>query len=95
MQVGLSDEKSGPGDFKRNSAEFLKQMRDGGHPMVLTINGKAEIVVQDAVSYQGLLDYVEQLEALKGIQLGLADVEAERTTHPSRGANLPAAPGIG
>ena len=63
--------------------------------MVLTINGKAEIVVQDAVSYQGLLDYVEQLEALKGIQLGLADVEAERTTHPSRGANLPAAPGIG
>jgi prevent-host-death family protein len=39
-------------DFKRNTSEFLHQMRDTGHPVVLTINGKAELVVQDAASYQ-------------------------------------------
>jgi len=67
-------------DFKRNTSEFLDQMRDSGHPLVLTINGKAEIVVQDAVSYQKLLDRVDELESLEGIKRGLADVEAGRAT---------------
>ena len=67
-------------DFKRNTTGFLKQMRDSGHPVVLTINGKAEIVVQDAASYQKLLDHLDELEALQEIKRGLADVEAGRVT---------------
>ena len=67
-------------DFKRNTSEFLEQMRGNGHPVVLTINGKAELVVQDATSYQKLLDRVDQLEALEGIKRGLADVDASRVT---------------
>ena len=39
---------------------------------------KAELVVQDASSYQKLLDRVEELEALDGIKRGVADVEAGR-----------------
>jgi PHD/YefM family antitoxin component YafN of YafNO toxin-antitoxin module len=65
-------------DFKRNTSEFLERMRGSGHPLVLTINGKAELVVQDAVSYQKLLERVDEMEALEGIQRGLADVEAGR-----------------
>ncbi len=67
-------------DFKRNTSEFLEQMRGTGHPVVLTINGKAELVVQDASSYQKLLDRIDELETLEGIQRGLADVQAGRTT---------------
>ena len=67
-------------DFKRNTSEFLEQMRNSGHPVVLTINGKAELVVQDAQSYQKLLERVDELEALEGIKRGLADVEAGRVT---------------
>lgn len=67
-------------DFKRNTSEFLDQMRGSGRPVVLTVNGKAELVVQDALSYQKLLDRVDELEALEGIQRGLADVEAGRVT---------------
>ncbi len=67
-------------DFKRNTTDFLQQMRDTGHPVVLTINGKAEIVVQDAASYQKLLDYLDELEALEGIKRALADVKAGRVT---------------
>lgn len=67
-------------DFKRNTSEFLEQMRGSGHPVVLTINGKAELVVQDALSYQKLLDRVDELEALEGVKRGLADVEAGRVT---------------
>src|SRR5260370_13276186 len=67
-------------EFKRNTSELLDQMRGSGHPVVLTINGKAELVVQDAASYQKLLDRVDELEALEGIMRGLADVEAGRVT---------------
>ena len=67
-------------DFKRNSRECLERMRDTGNPVVLTINGKAEVVVQDAASYQKLLDYIDEMEALEGIKRGLADVEAGRVT---------------
>jgi prevent-host-death family protein len=67
-------------DFKRNTAELLDEMRRNGHPLVLTINGKAEIVVQDAASYRKLLDQLDQLEALAGINRGLADVDAGRVT---------------
>ena len=67
-------------DFKRNTSEFLEQMRGSGHPLVLTINGKAELVVQDAASYQKLLDRFDELETLEGIKRGLRDVEAGRVT---------------
>lgn len=66
--------------FKRNSREFLERMRETGNPVVLTINGKAEVVVQDAASYQRLLNYIDHMEALEGIKRGLADVEAGRVT---------------
>ena len=63
-------------DFKRNTVELIDRLRKTGHPLVLTINGKAEVVVQDAGAYQTLLDRVE---AIEGIQRGLADVKAGRT----------------
>jgi prevent-host-death family protein len=63
-------------DFKRNTVDLLDRLRKTGHPLVLTINGKAELVVQDAEAYQALLDRVE---AIEGIQRGLADVRAGRT----------------
>lgn len=62
-------------DFKRNTAGLLDRLRKTGHPLVLTINGKAELVVQDAETYQALLDRVEAIEA---IQRGLSDVQAGR-----------------
>ena len=67
-------------DFKRNTSEFLEQMRGRGHPLVFTINGKAELDVQDAGSNQNLLDRIDEIEALNGIKQGLADVEAGRVT---------------
>lgn len=65
--------------FKRNTPSFIEQMKQTGEPVVLTVNGKAELVVQDAESYQKLLDALERLEAIAGIKQGLEDVEAGRT----------------
>jgi prevent-host-death family protein len=69
-------------EFKRNTADLLDRLGETGHPLVLTINGRAELVVQDAAAYQALLDRVE---AIEGIQQGLADVKAGRTK-PARQA---------
>ena len=62
-------------DFKRNTAEFLSQLKTTGQPVVLTINGKAEIVVQDARSYQRLLELAERLETIEAVQEGLASMK--------------------
>ena len=62
--------------FKRDTAKIVRQLKKTGQPVVLTVNGKAELVVQDAAAYQALLDRVE---AIEGTQQGLADVKAGRT----------------
>ncbi len=67
-------------DFKRNTVAVLDRLRETGNPLVLTVNGKAELIVQDAGAYQALL---ERVEASEGIQRGLADVKAGRTA-PAR-----------
>src|ERR1700730_11127319 len=63
-------------DFKRNTSHLLDRLKKTGNPWVLTINGKAQVVVQDAEAYQELLERVETIE---GIHRGLADVKAGRT----------------
>jgi PHD/YefM family antitoxin component YafN of YafNO toxin-antitoxin module len=63
-------------NFKRNTPAFLDRLRESGQPVVLTINGKAKLVVQDAASYQQFLEIIDRLEALEGIQRGLDEVKA-------------------
>jgi PHD/YefM family antitoxin component YafN of YafNO toxin-antitoxin module len=61
-------------DFKRHTPKFLRQLKKSGHPLVLTLNGKAEIVVQDAKSYQRLLDMAARLESIEAVKEGLASI---------------------
>jgi prevent-host-death family protein len=66
-------------DFKRNTPEFIEQLKSSGRPAVLTVNGKAQVVVQDASSYQNLIDSLDRAETLEAIRLGLEDIKAGRT----------------
>ena len=58
-------------EFKRKTAQFMQRLKETGHPLVLTVNGKAEFVVHDAASYQKLLELIERAEAIAGIRKGL------------------------
>jgi prevent-host-death family protein len=60
--------------FRRRSSQFLKQIKKSKRPVVLTVNGKAAAVVQDAEAYQRLLDIAAQADAREGIRQGLEDV---------------------
>lgn len=75
-------------NFKRRSAEYINQLNETGEPVVLTVNGKAQVVVQNASAYQRLAAIAAKAEreaTLVTIQDGLDDVEAGRT-HPARAA---------
>lgn len=65
-------------NFKRNTSEFLRQLKETGHPIVLTINGKAELVVQDTSSYQKLVELAERAERMEALQASLDDMRAGR-----------------
>jgi hypothetical protein len=52
-------------DFQRNTKSHLRRLKSSGRPEVLTVNGRAELIVQDASAYE------ETLDAIRGIQRGL------------------------
>jgi prevent-host-death family protein len=62
-------------DFKRKTPEFLRRLKETGNPVVLTINGKAELVVQDAASYQRLFALAERLETIQAVKESLASAD--------------------
>jgi prevent-host-death family protein len=66
-------------DFKRKTAQLMSQMKKTGHPLVLTVNGKAEIVVQDAASYQRLLELAKQAEMIEFLRESREEIDAQRT----------------
>jgi PHD/YefM family antitoxin component YafN of YafNO toxin-antitoxin module len=49
-------------DFNRNSKAHVKRLKRTGRPELLTVNGKAEVVVQSAAAYQRLLTLLENLK---------------------------------
>lgn|SRR5687768_4443823 len=65
-------------DFQRSTREHIERLRHTGRPSVLTINGKAELVVQDASAYQELLDRLDRAEAIVGINRGLVSMRREQ-----------------
>src|SRR5215218_7259234 len=65
--------------FKRNTNEYVRRIKESGTPLVLTVNGKAEIVVQDAESYQRMLDLLDRAETIEAVREGLESVRQGRT----------------
>jgi len=66
-------------DFQRNTKSHLRRLKNSGRPEVLTVNGRAELIVQDAAAFEDMLD------AIRGIQRGLDAMKAG-TSKPFRQA---------
>jgi prevent-host-death family protein len=69
--------------FRNNSVGFLKQLKRTRRPIVLTVNGKPEAVLQDPAAYQRLLDLAAVADLEEGLRQGLEDI-AEGRTRPAR-----------
>jgi PHD/YefM family antitoxin component YafN of YafNO toxin-antitoxin module len=72
-------------DFQRNVKTHVARLKKTKAPMVLTVNGSASIVVQDAAGYQKLIDRVDKLEYerefVAAVNEGIRDV-AEGRVYP-------------
>ncbi|MGC2763031.1 MAG: type II toxin-antitoxin system Phd/YefM family antitoxin [Candidatus Binatus sp.] len=70
-------------NFRRKSGQFLKQIKKSKRPVVLTVNGKAEAVVQDAQAYQQLLDIAARADVYEALRQSEDDIARGRT-RPAR-----------
>ena len=81
MKLHLTDIHS-LSDFQRNTRDHLREMERTGHPRVLTVNGKARLVVQDARSYQKLLEQLEEAETVLTLRSRLSSMRRGRKGRP-------------
>jgi prevent-host-death family protein len=65
-------------EFQRNIKDYIGRLKQNKTPLVLTVNGRAELVVQDAESYQLILERLERAETLAAIRRGISDADEGR-----------------
>ncbi len=74
--INLRNEINSLSNFKRNTSEFIEQLKETGKPIILTVNGKAELIVQDAGSYQKLLELAERFETIEALKPAITEMKA-------------------
>ncbi len=71
-------------DFQRSAKQHIARLSKTGKPQVLTVNGRAELVVQDAAAYQKLLELAEAGRN-KTLSIVAGTVPAVPTSAPATG----------
>jgi PHD/YefM family antitoxin component YafN of YafNO toxin-antitoxin module len=66
-------------DFTRNAKAYIQQIRASGSPMALTVNGEAQVVVQDAESFQKMVDELHGARFILAMRESEADVRSGHT----------------
>lgn len=75
-------------DFKRETERVVQKLKRSGKPLVLTVDGQAELVVQDAAAYEQLVESLTRASTLAGIQQGLAQVDQPEVSRETLEAEL-------
>jgi prevent-host-death family protein len=65
--------------FRNNSVKFMKRLKKTRRPIILTVNGKPEAVIQSPAEYQRLLDLAAEASEEEAIRQGLEDLREGRT----------------
>jgi PHD/YefM family antitoxin component YafN of YafNO toxin-antitoxin module len=63
-------------EFQRNMKQYVGKLKKKKTPLVLTVNGRAELVVQDAASYQAMLTRLERAETAAALRRGIEQFDA-------------------
>jgi prevent-host-death family protein len=69
--------------FRNNSVKFMRRLKKSKQPIVITVNGKAEAVLQDPAEYQRMVALARQADLELTIRQSDADIAAGRT-RPAR-----------
>ena len=63
-------------DFTRNAKAYIHHIRESKNPMALTVNGDAQVVVQDAESFQNMVDELEHRRFISAMRESEAAVRS-------------------
>ena len=73
-------------DFRRHTKDYVGKLRESASPLVLTVNGEAALVVQNAQAFQDTQNRLKEVEAelqklklaalTQDIQVGIDQLEA-------------------
>jgi prevent-host-death family protein len=63
-------------EFKKNTNGFISDLKKTGRPTILTVNGRAEIVVIAAAAYQKIQEQLEFEETISEVNNSLKDFKA-------------------
>ncbi len=60
-------------EFTRQPAEYIKRLIEHKRAEILTVNGKAAVVVQDAETYKRMAELAQYAESLQSARLALSE----------------------
>lgn len=83
LDGSLSQDIHSMTDFKHRTSDFVARLKQTGRPLVLSTNGRAEVVVQDA-AYQKLLDAARSWEAHEALQRALLNTRKVARGHGAK-----------
>jgi PHD/YefM family antitoxin component YafN of YafNO toxin-antitoxin module len=55
-------------DFTRNAKAYIQRITESKQPMALTVNGDAQVVVQDAATFQKMVDELEHCRFMQAMR---------------------------
>lgn len=70
--------------FLRDHKSHLERLAATGRPEVLTVNGRARVVIQDAEAYQKMLDALDAANTERIIRERLASVDRGEPGIPAK-----------
>lgn len=76
--INITEDIQSLTDFKKHTIQFISDLKKSGRPTVLTVNGKAEIVVMDATAFQRMQERFEMEESVAEVRRSLQDFEAHK-----------------
>jgi len=69
--------------FLRDHEAHLARLHQTGRPEVLTVDGRAQIVVQDAEAYQQLIELLDTVDADRVLRQRLASLDRDEAGVPA------------
>lgn len=60
-------------EFSRKPAEHIKRLSESKRPEILTVNGKAAVVVQDAETYEKMAVLADYAESIQNIRQAMSE----------------------
>jgi prevent-host-death family protein len=76
MSISITEDIRSITELKRQTHQILEQIEKTGRPVVVTVNGKAEAVLMDAVMYE---KHIKALNMAKHLLAAEEDVQSKRT----------------